>query len=84
VGKVGTGFSAGDRQFLMDLLQPDARKTSPFAPASAVKEPSAHFVRPRYVGEVRFSEWTTAGHLRHPAWRGLRDDKSPADVVVES
>jgi bifunctional non-homologous end joining protein LigD len=84
VGKVGTGFSTGDRQFLMDLLRPDARKKSPFVPASDVKEPSAHFVRPRLVGEVRFSEWTVAGHLRHPAWRGLRDDKGPTDVVVES
>jgi bifunctional non-homologous end joining protein LigD len=33
---------------------------------------------------VRFSEWTAAGHLRHPAWRGLRDDKEPSDVVVEA
>jgi bifunctional non-homologous end joining protein LigD len=49
-----------------------------------VKEPSAHFVRPRHVGEVGFSEWTAAGHLRHPTWRGLRDDTAPADVVVES
>jgi bifunctional non-homologous end joining protein LigD len=49
-----------------------------------VKEPSAHFVRPRHVGEVGFSEWTAAGRLRHPTWRGLRDDKVPTDVVVES
>jgi bifunctional non-homologous end joining protein LigD len=84
VGKVGTGFTAGDRQFLMDLLRPDARKKSPFVPSSDVREPSAHFVRPRHVGEVRFSEWTTAGHLRHPAWRALREDRAPTDVVVEA
>jgi bifunctional non-homologous end joining protein LigD len=84
VGKVGTGFSADDRESLMRLLRPDARKTSPFVPAADVKEPSAHFVRPRRVGEVGFSEWTAAGHLRHPTWRGLRDDTAPADVVVES
>jgi bifunctional non-homologous end joining protein LigD len=84
VGKVGTGFSAGDRRFLMELLGPDSRKKSPFTPPSDVNEPSAHFVRPRLVGEVRFSEWTAAGHLRHPVWRGLRDDKAPTDVVVEA
>jgi len=84
VGKVGTGFSAEDRDFLMRLLRPDVRKTSPFVPAADVKESSAHFVRPRHVGEVGFSEWTAAGHLRHPTWRGLRDDTAPADVVVES
>jgi bifunctional non-homologous end joining protein LigD len=83
VGKVGTGFSAADRQLLMELLRPDARKRSPFVPATEAKEPSAHFVRPRHVGEVRFSEWTAAGHLRHPTWRGLREDKVPADVIVE-
>jgi bifunctional non-homologous end joining protein LigD len=83
VGKVGTGFSDAARQSLMELLRPDARKRSPFAPATDVKEPSAHFVRPRHVGEVGFSEWTAAGHLRHPTWRGVRDDKAPTDVVVE-
>ena len=84
VGKVGTGFSAGDREHLMQLLRPDARKKNPFVPAADVKDLSAHFVRPRHVGEVGFSEWTAAGHLRHPTWRGLRDDKGPADVVVEA
>jgi bifunctional non-homologous end joining protein LigD len=36
------------------------------------------------VGEVVFSEWTRDGRLRHPAWRGLRPDKSPGEVIRES
>jgi bifunctional non-homologous end joining protein LigD len=85
VGKVGTGFSAGDRRDLLELLTPITVKKSPFDSASAVVEPNPHqFVRPRYVGEVQFSEWTSAGHLRHPTWRGLRADKDPSDVVVEA
>ena len=36
------------------------------------------------VAEVGFSEWTTAGELRHPRFQGLRDDKDPADVVRET
>jgi bifunctional non-homologous end joining protein LigD len=84
VGKVGTGFSASDRASLMETLRPLARKTSPFVPPSDVADKAAHFVRPLQVGEVRFSEWTRAGHLRHPVWRGLRPDKAPADVVIES
>jgi bifunctional non-homologous end joining protein LigD len=36
------------------------------------------------VGEVRFGEWTRDGRLRQPTWRGLRLDKSPADVTRES
>jgi bifunctional non-homologous end joining protein LigD len=83
VGKVGTGFSAEDRRTLLELFRGAAAKKSPFVPLSDVKEPAAHFVRPLYVGEVRFSEWTKAGHLRHPSWRGLRDDKEAADVVHE-
>lgn len=39
---------------------------------------------PRLVGEVQFSEWTRDGRLRHPSWRGLRQDKAPGDVVRES
>ena len=74
---------AYNRRYLMELLGPSVRK-SPFVPASEVTEPTAHLVQPRVVGEVRFSEWTTAGHLRHPVWRGLREDKAPADVVVEA
>jgi bifunctional non-homologous end joining protein LigD len=40
-------------------------------------------VEPLLVGEVAFTEWTRDGRLRHPSWRGLRDDVSPQDVVVE-
>jgi bifunctional non-homologous end joining protein LigD len=84
VGKVGTGFSDNDRDSLMELLRPATRATNPFAPASDVDERDPHFVKPELVGEVRFSEWTQAGRLRHPVWRGLRPDKDPKDVVVES
>jgi bifunctional non-homologous end joining protein LigD len=42
------------------------------------------WVTPKLVGEVAFTEWTADGRLRHPSWRGLRPDKSRADVVRES
>jgi bifunctional non-homologous end joining protein LigD len=42
-----------------------------------------HWVEPKLVGEVGFSEWTDAGELRHPRFQGLRDDKDPAEVVRE-
>ena len=41
------------------------------------------WVEPVLVGEVRFSEWTKPGRLRQPAWRGLRPDQRPEEVVVE-
>ena len=47
---------------------------------TATEAKGAHFVRPSLVGEVGYGEWTPAGRLRHPTWRGLRPDKTPADV----
>jgi bifunctional non-homologous end joining protein LigD len=84
VGKVGTGFSDEDRAQLMRLFGHSERKRSPFVPSSGVIESGPHhFVRPIHVGEVRFSEWTSAGRLRHPTWQGIRSDKGPEDVTVE-
>jgi bifunctional non-homologous end joining protein LigD len=84
VGKVGTGFSDEDRSHLMRLFGRSERKKSPFVPSSDITESvPPHFVRPVHVGEVRFSEWTSAGRLRHPTWRGIRSDKGPEDVTIE-
>jgi len=85
IGKVGTGFSETARRALLDDLEPLATGSSPFVPPLPAAEGArAHFVRPEVVGEVEFTEWTTAGRLRHPTWRGLRPDKGPHDVVIES
>ena len=85
VGKVGTGFT---EEMLADLkrrLDRRARATSPFTPdVPRADARNATWVTPALVGEVAFSEWTSDGRLRHPAWRGMRPDKAPADVVVES
>lgn len=84
VGKVGTGFSAADRRDLLDDLRPLESPGSPFTSAlPRADAPTAHFVRPELVGEVSFGEWTAAGRLRHPTWRGLRPEKTPHEVVVE-
>ena len=41
------------------------------------------WVEPRLVIEVTFDRWTRAGRMRAPVYKGLRDDKDPADVVRE-
>jgi bifunctional non-homologous end joining protein LigD len=81
-GHVGTGF--GDREVhqMQALFTP--RKTSPFdgsLPREVTRD--AHWVEPTLVGEVGYSLWTAEGRLRHPVWRGWRDDIEPEDVVVE-
>jgi bifunctional non-homologous end joining protein LigD len=84
VGKVGTGFTADARSALLHDLAPLATPDNPFASALPRGDAnSAHFVRPELVGEVEFAEWTTAGRLRQPTWRGLRPDKDPREIVRE-
>jgi len=80
-GRVGTGF---DDQFLEEFsakLKSAERKTPPFADPPDDRD--VHWVSPKFVGEVGFTEWTGSGKLRHPRFLGLRDDKDPKSVVRE-
>ena len=84
-GHVGTGFTDAVLADLGARLRAIERRTPPFAddlPRADAKD--AHWVTPRLVGEVRFSEWTRDGRMRHPVWRGLREDKSADEVRRES
>ncbi|MDJ0394589.1 ATP-dependent DNA ligase [Rhodococcus sp. G-MC3] len=85
LGRVGTGFSDYELDKLRDILAPLHTVNSPFAETlPAADRSDAVWVTPVLVGEVRFYEWTDSMHLRHPSWRGMRDDKQPNDVVLES
>ena len=46
-------------------------------------EATTTWVKPKLVAEVKFTEWTSGGEMRHPAFVGLREDKKPKDVVLE-
>jgi bifunctional non-homologous end joining protein LigD len=81
-GRVGTGFDAEELERLAELLAPLARTTTPFSGSSQPPKGS-HFVEPELVCEVEFSEWTEAGTLRQPSYKGLRNDKPSVDVVRE-
>jgi bifunctional non-homologous end joining protein LigD len=81
-GHVGTGFTDAALRELQGLMTP--RSTQPFAdalPREVTRD--AHWVEPVLVGEVAYAHWTADGRLRHPSWRGLRDDIDVDDVVVE-
>jgi DNA ligase D-like protein (predicted ligase) len=81
-GEVGTGLNERTLAELAAKLAKLATDRSPF-----VDHPRAmkgeHFVRPKIVVQVGFSEWTRDGKLRHPRFLGVRTDKKPADVVRE-
>ena len=85
VGKVGTGFTDRALGELAELLDPLRADSPPYVePVPRRDAVGAIWVKPTVVGEVRFSEWTRDGRLRHPAWRGLRPDKKVSQVVRES
>jgi bifunctional non-homologous end joining protein LigD len=81
-GKVGTGFDAKDLEELESLLTPLQRPSTPFSGAPQPGK-GAVFVEPELVAEVEFNEWTRQNMLRHPSYKGLRDDKRALDVVLE-
>ncbi len=82
-GKVGTGFS--DR-VLRDLHDRLTALEVPESPCDRGRLPTArvHWAEPELVAEVAFTEWTSAGQLRHPRYLGLRTDKAARDVVREA
>jgi bifunctional non-homologous end joining protein LigD len=81
-GKVGTGFDAKELDMLQQALASRQRATTPF---SGPKQPGkgAVYVEPDLVAEVEFNEWTRQNTLRHPSYKGLREDKSALEVVLE-
>jgi bifunctional non-homologous end joining protein LigD len=81
-GRVGTGFSQAELTRLGAQLEPLRRASSPFTAGAVPK--GAVFAEPRLVVEVRFTEWTSGGSIRQPAYLGARDDKDPATVVRET
>jgi bifunctional non-homologous end joining protein LigD len=83
VGNVGTGFSREVASALLDKLKPLATDRCPFAERPTKHARTSHWVSPKLVAEVRFSEWTDDGRMRHPAFLGLRPDKKPRECVRE-
>jgi DNA ligase D-like protein (predicted ligase) len=80
-GKVGTGF---DTDLLVSLRKElSALETNKPPFADPVSEKGAHWVRPKLVAQVSFTQWTRDGRLRHPRFLGIRRDKDPREVIRE-
>lgn len=80
-GKVGTGFSHASLDDLSKRLARIEVKAPQVEGAPRIKD--ARWVKPELVCQVRFTEWTNDGALRHPTFEGLREDKRPETVVRE-
>jgi bifunctional non-homologous end joining protein LigD len=83
-GEVGTGFKGAELERIMKMLRRLETPTSPFNPKPKLlsAKGSPHWVRPQLVAQVRYTEITDDGRLRHPAYLGIRDDKGAAEVMV--
>jgi bifunctional non-homologous end joining protein LigD len=82
VGHVGAGFSHATLKELFGKLITLKAAKSPF-PKRVRGEAVTTWVRPTLVAEVKFTEWTNSGEMRHPVYLGLRADKRAEDVVRE-
>jgi len=80
-GRVGTGFDAKTLLALRERLGGLERRTPPAAGAPSAR--GQHWVAPRLVAEVSFTEWTRDGRIRHPSFLGLREDKPASEVRFE-
>jgi bifunctional non-homologous end joining protein LigD len=84
VSKVGTGFDQAGLAAIWARLRPLDRATPPFDAGAVPTGRGHHWVEPRLVCEVRFTDWTEDGGLRHPTFLGLRDDRRPEDCRRET
>ena len=83
-GKVGTGWDDDTLQSLRRRMDGLERETSPFDAGDPPEgDEGVHWITPKLVAQVGFTEWTDDGRLRHPRFLGLRQDKEPGEVVRE-
>jgi bifunctional non-homologous end joining protein LigD len=80
-GRVGTGFTESELERLASLLAPLQRESVPFTAGERPPRGSV-FCEPRLVAEVEFTEWTAAGSLRHPSYKGLREEERQSEALV--
>jgi ATP-dependent DNA ligase len=82
-GKVGTGFDTALLLSMRERLNPLGIDHPPFTKGAGLPRAGAHWVQPKVVVQVAFTEWTVHGKLRHPRLLGLRIDKSARQVTRE-
>jgi len=95
-GKVGTGFTEKSLSTLYKKFRDEERNDCPFVdlPSKSAGQwsqgitPSMmnkmHWINPKFVAQIKFSEWTRDQKLRQPVFLGLRDDKDPREVIREN
>jgi bifunctional non-homologous end joining protein LigD len=79
-GRAGSGFSESELKRVQTMLEARSRADSPFTGTQPPK--LTRFVEPEFVASVEYTDLTQAGTIRHPVYKGMRDDIDPLDVVA--
>lgn len=82
VAHTGGGFNHQTLAQTYKVMQPLKTKDCPFIDKPKTNEP-VQWVKPKLVAQVKFSEWTADGRMRHPVFLGLRQDKKPEECIFE-
>jgi bifunctional non-homologous end joining protein LigD len=82
IGHSGGGFTQSEIKDLYEKLSKIKVDKSPLDEKVPINSPIT-WVKPKYVCQIEFSEWTPDGRMRHPIYAGLREDKKPSEVLLE-
>jgi len=80
-GHTGAGFDQHKLKEVYERLKPLQTPASPFAEKVKTNMPVT-WVKPVYVCEIKFTEWTDDGKMRHPVFLRMREDKSIKEVTM--
>ncbi|MGB3774248.1 MAG: DNA ligase D, partial [Leeuwenhoekiella sp.] len=83
-GNCGSGYSNDEQKELLKKFSALTEKSSPFRKKPNLRGRKPNWLRPELVCEVKFSEWTDKGIMRHPIYKGLRHDKDPDEIQVSN
>lgn len=83
MGNCGSGFSGEEQKKLIEKFQNIKMSSSPFSEKINLKGRKPQWLKPELVCEVKFLEWTKEGKMRHPVYKGLREDKEPEEIIPQ-
>lgn len=83
IGNCGSGFSEAEQKKLLAEFRKLETEENPINKKINLRGRTPHWLKPQLICEVHFTEWTKTGRLRHPVFKGLRDDKTLAEITGE-
>src|SRR5205085_1690372 len=84
-GRVGTGYSGDQSRSLrkdLDNIAAPKPKLGNSLPAGAEK--GVRWAKPKLVGEIEYRGWTADRLIRQSSFKGLREDRPPEQIALET